>query len=195
MTLNRLRSLVFSVAALLPVVALAGCVHGPYPWHEGTTVEPEEVAGVPNLTSFGDEVYFAAQPEPEAFQALADRGVKTVINLRTDEEMAQLPFDESEVVREAGMSYFQVPIGREEPEAATIEIFNNLVDDPDNHPIFVHCASSNRVGYLWSMLRGSRHDLPEDQAIEEGRAAGMRSPELERRARSYIQGSAAAPEE
>jgi protein tyrosine phosphatase (PTP) superfamily phosphohydrolase (DUF442 family) len=84
------------------------------------------------------------------------------------------------------MNYLNIPVGREQPSRETIELIQSVIADEARHPIFVHCASSNRVGYVWAMYRGTRGGLEEDEAVEDGKLAGMRSPVLEEWAREYI---------
>lgn len=58
--------------------------------------------------------YVSGQPSEEALRKLAAEGVKTVINLRTQQEMdnrKQVPFDEAAVAKELGINYVHVPLG------------------------------------------------------------------------------------
>jgi len=45
--------------------------------------------------------------------------------------------------------------------------------------VLVHCASSNRAGALWASYLALYKGVPLDQAIENGKAAGMRASSLE----------------
>lgn len=149
-------------------------------WHEGLQVSREDGTGIPNASHFGEAIYFGGQPTAEELMRLAGQGIKTVINLRTAPEMDQLDFDEAKTVQDAGMRYIHIPIdGRNLPGSDVFEQIEALLDDAQSHPVLLHCASSNRVGFVWAMFRADRHGLDAESAAEEGRAAGMRSPRLE----------------
>lgn len=146
------------------------------PWQEGKKIEETKVVEGLKVRAFGDRVYFAGQPKMESFKAFADKGVKTVINLRSAEEMKSL--DEKAEVEKAGMKYVQVPVGKEEPSAEDLKKIMDALDTAKDAPVLLHCASSNRVGYAWASYRGARHGLAVDAAIEEGKQAGMHAPNL-----------------
>lgn len=149
-------------------------------------IVPMTVGKTPNVSAYGETVFFAGQPDAESFALFAEMGVEKVINLRSESEMAGLDFDESEVVAKAGMEYVNIDVCK---EGSRIELTEAVMDELDKTPAkktLVHCASSNRVGYVWSVYRGVRHGLPVDDAIAEGKKAGLRSPVLEERARDFI---------
>lgn len=176
---------IWKIAAMATLAALAAACSRPS-WHEALEVEGTTVGNIPNASKFGDEVIFGAQPTEADIAVLAAAGVKTVLNLRTAEEMAELGYDEEAAAHKAGLRYLNIPVGREQPSEGTLGLINSIIDDPERHPLFIHCASSNRVGYVWAMYRGTRNGLPMDQALAEGRLAGMRSPILEQWAREHI---------
>lgn len=143
---------------------------------EEAAIHPVQMSGTPNVSTFDrGKVYFAAQPTEQDLKTFAAMGVKTIVNLRRPEEMAGLDFNEAEKAAELGMTYINVPMGRELPPDAALETVFDAIDAADDAPVLVHCASSNRVGTLWSLYRAERGGLSPDEAIEEGLAAGMRS--------------------
>jgi len=157
-----------------------------FAWHESARIEADPAVRARNATRFGNYVYFAAQPEESDFKLYADRGVKTVINLRTPEEMASLGFDEKAAVEAAGMAYVQVPIGADGLDRAGLQEIALRLENAGSAPALLHCASSNRVGYVWSIFRATRHGLDEEAAVAEGKQAGLRAPALETSAREWI---------
>lgn len=151
-------------------------------------IVPVEVGKTPNLTHREDSVYFGGQPTAEDFPRFAERGVKTVINLRTEPEVEALDFDERSAVESAGMRYVHVPIGREAPSEQTVSLLMDLLADEENRPVLLHCGSSNRVGYVWALYQGERGGKSVDEAVAEGKAAGLRSSTLEERVREFLAG-------
>lgn len=167
-------------------LTLAACASGPQ-WYEEGEIQAVEIGNIRNVTQFGERVYFAGQPTEADFKLLADRGVQKVINLRTDEEMQRLGFDEKAAAEAAGLEYVQIPIGQDEPTEAQIQQIMNELEDAENAPVLMHCASANRVGYAWSMFRGTRGGVTPDEAIEEGKKIGLSNKTLEERSRAYIE--------
>lgn len=184
------RSCLQLIVLLGLAAAMAGCSRRP--WHEGLAVETATVGEIPNGSKFGESVLFGAQPAESDFALLKSMGYKTVLNLRTPEEMAELGFDEEAAAQRAGLNYLNIPIGKEKPSDGTLELIGSIIDDENRHPLLVHCASSNRAGYVWSVYRGKR-GLTTDEAIEEGRLAGLRSPVLEAWAREQLAGGETEP--
>ena len=58
-----------------------------------------------------DNIYFGGQPTPEDLKDMAERGVKTIINLRLpDEDQSELPLDQAGAEAEKlGMKYVHIP--------------------------------------------------------------------------------------
>ncbi len=58
-----------------------------------------------------DNIYFGGQPTPEDLKGMAERGVKTVINLRLPgEDQSELPLDQAAAEAEKlGMKYVHIP--------------------------------------------------------------------------------------
>lgn len=156
-------------------------------WTDTCPIVSLEVEGVASPATFGNRVYFAGQPTAEYLDKLASSGVKTVINLRTEQEMAGLDFDEKAAVEAAGMEYVHVPMGREPLSNDAMNSIFDALDRSGESSTLLHCASSNRVGAVWALYRAKRHGLDEEAAVSEGKKAGMRSPQLETTARELIQ--------
>lgn len=132
-------------------------------------------------------VLLASQPAAPDFAVLADQGYRSVLNLRSEPEMTQLDFDERELLEEQGLNYYHV--GFAGADELTDDIFDRtrqILNDSENHPILVHCASANRVGAVWLAHRVIDHGLDYDAALEEAKTIGLRSDALEELARDYI---------
>jgi len=139
-----------------------------------------------NVSTFDNRIYFAGQPDEEAFKLFADFGVKTVINLRSAQELADSGFDEKAIVEEAGMTYVHTPMEFEIPDTSTLQRIMSALDTANDAPVLLHCGNSNRAGAIWSLYAGKRDNLPIDEAITEGKDAGMSFPALEKAAREAL---------
>ncbi len=143
---------------------------------EPVTIKPAQVGDTPNVSSdTSGKHFFAGQPSESDLAEFAKRGVKTIVNLRTEPEMAQLGFDEKAAVESAGMKYVNLPMGRDLPSNEDLAKMFDALDAAQGAPVLLHCASSNRVGAVWALYRIDRAGLTADQAEAEGRAAGMKS--------------------
>jgi uncharacterized protein (TIGR01244 family) len=184
------RTIGFLLCAVMCVATMRAAVAEEQKKEELPEIKKVELGKIANLSSAGEKVFFAGQPSEADFKLLAEKGVKKVINLRTEEEMKTLGFDEKAAAEAAGLTYVQVGVGREPLTDEQIEKILKELESVEKEPMLLHCASSNRVGAVWSMYRGTRGGLAIEQAIEEGKKAGMRAPNLEQRAREYLQKNA-----
>src|ERR1700682_2367056 len=67
-----------------------------------------EVPGIPNFHQINARIYRGGQPEAKAWRSLAGIGVKTVIDLRREDEHSAR--EEAKAVEAAGLQYFNVPM-------------------------------------------------------------------------------------
>ncbi len=162
-------------------------------WHAGAdepakAVVSTEVPGVLNASKTSDgSVYFGGQPTTESFDALKQQGVKVVINLRRADEMTKVNFDEKAAVEAAGMKYIQVPMESSAlPSADALKPILEKLGAADDEHVFLHCASSNRVGGIWAVFEGINGKKPTDDAIADGKKAGLKSVELEQSVRTHL---------
>jgi uncharacterized protein (TIGR01244 family) len=129
-------------------------------------------------------IFLASQPEKEDFKQAADKGVKTVVNLRDPKE---IDWDEAAVVKELGMEYVNLPF--RSPKELSDEIFDKsrkLLADKSKRPLLLHCASANRVGALWLAHRVLDDGVKYDDALAEAKTVGLALPALEEKAKDYI---------
>jgi len=159
----------------------------PIAWDLASSIYPIDVDGVVNPSTFGNFVHFSGQPALEGFKNYADMGVDTVLNLRMQAEVDSLDFDQAALIKEVGMAYEHVGIRGEPTEEQLDKIFSVIEEnEKTGKSILLQCGSSNRVGYVWSMYRATRNGLSLEDAIAEGKAAGMRASSLDKLAREYI---------
>lgn len=177
-----------ALAAGLLAAALAfGMQGGKQPaWTAGAKVAPVAVGQAPNSSTFGSRVYFAGQPSQADLAEYAKLGVKTVVNLRTPSEMERAGFNEADAAKAVGMRYISVPFGAELPADGDLARIYAELNKSGNEKILLHCASSNRAGLVWAIFRGTQHGLATADAIADGKAAGLKSPALEKLAREKL---------
>lgn len=150
------------------------------------TIRKLTIEDAPNVSTFDHRIFFSGQPQQEAFRQFAGFGIKTVINLRSAQEAIGLGFDEKAVVEETGMAYIHAPMGKEIPDASTLQKIMNAIDTASDAPVLLHCTDSNRVGAIWSLYAGQRDNLLVEEAIAEGKEAGMNIPAFETAVREAL---------
>jgi uncharacterized protein (TIGR01244 family) len=133
-----------------------------------------EPARIPAYTLVRPDLATGGQPDPEALAQLGALGFRTVVNLRTEKEGAA---EERGVVERQGLGYVNVPVTPESFSLADVEAVEKVLGDPSSGPVLLHCASSNRVGAVWAAIQARKGKGFED-ALADGRAAGLRSPSM-----------------
>lgn len=175
---GRLRFLAIALALFLaPVVARAQGAQpaqtAPHP-ESGAKAEQQHHAysELPNFQQVNARLYRGAQPRKGGLQRLAAMGVKTVINLRGDDDRAAA---EEREARSLGLRYFNAPISRlGRPGAKRIDEVLALIDAADNHPVFVHCKrGADRTGAVVAAYRITHDAWTDERALNEAKAFGM----------------------
>jgi uncharacterized protein (TIGR01244 family) len=138
-----------------------------------------------NFLRVNTEFCTAGQPTVEQLSLLRDDGIRAVLNLRPPAEYDDA--EEAARVRELGMEYFNIPVVGSDVQDAQVEEFLALTDENDNQPMFIHCASANRVGAMWLIKRVVRDGWEVEAATAEAEQIGLRSPALREFALGYIE--------
>ncbi len=136
--------------------------------------------------SAADKVFITSQPTQETFDALAQKGVKMVINMRRADEMAKLSFDEKTAAKNAGMEYINIPMNTALPKQAEVDQILSTLAKSKDAPVLLHCSSGNRAGAIWALYSGANNGLTPDDAIAEGKVAGLTNEALEHVVRNRI---------
>jgi tyrosine-protein phosphatase SIW14 len=119
------------------------------------------------ISNFGrvdDRYYRGAQPSGRDYKDLASMGIKTVIDLQADGEA-----NEAGEVRSAGMRFYRIPMSdHSRPADGAVRQFLQLVNDPANQPVFVHChGGRHRTGAMTAVYRMSNYGWSANQAYGE----------------------------
>ncbi|MDT0343063.1 fused DSP-PTPase phosphatase/NAD kinase-like protein [Streptomyces litchfieldiae] len=105
----------------------------------------ENLAGINHFTQVDDVVWRGSAPGPDGYEALADRGIHTVVDLRAEDlSEAQLALPE-----EDGLNLVRMPIrDGQTPTEEQVDEFLATVENADG-PVFVHCgAGVGRTGAI-----------------------------------------------
>lgn len=124
-----------------------------------------------------------AQPRPglhtggqqslQQLDALVAQGVRTVIDLRGDDEPRG--YDEAAELQRRGIAYKRLPIrGKDDLTADNAAALKRLLDESGGG-VLLHCASGNRVGALLALMARQQEGATPQQALELGKRAGLGS--------------------
>ncbi len=122
-------------------------------------------------------LYRSARMTPAGLKRVVhDYGIRTVVSLRDADRFDR---EEEEFCRQQELSFYRLPPrhwdtsnGPAEAEA-NVRQFRDILDDPDNYPILVHCfAGIHRTGAYVAVYRMEREHWSNEEAIAEVKALG-----------------------
>ncbi len=121
---------------------------------------------IKNFGQMNERYYRGARPKQgqRQFEALKALGVETVIDLQADAR----PYEKREA-EAAGLRYINIPMhDGGYPEAAHIEEFLRLANDPETGVFFAHCAGGrHRTGITGAAYRMTKYGWGLEQAYRE----------------------------
>ena len=88
--------------------------------------------------------------------------------------------------KELGLNYVHIPFSGGSPDPMAVDQFLTAIANKANQPVFVHCASAQRVGTMWLVKRVLQVNYTIDMATTEAHAIGLSNPGLETFALQYI---------
>lgn len=160
------------VLAALLALALPACgsEDGPTPTDSTSDTITFQEGEMP----FGGFAFSSGQPSEARLRELAPH-VARVVNFRMPDEHDA--FDEAAVVAEAGGTYASIPfdvdtLREAEARKRAYAAFDAAAEESSKLTWF-HCSSANRVGALWALYRAEVEGKPAEEAIADGRAAGL----------------------
>jgi protein tyrosine phosphatase (PTP) superfamily phosphohydrolase (DUF442 family) len=155
-----------STAAFIVAVSLMY----PFVAHAEGTRAAATVGGAPTIRidNFGqvtEKYYRGAQPTGQDYANLAALGVKTVIDLTSDDTDP----NERRMTEQAGMKYVRIPMTTHEPPTAgQLSEFLGIVNDPASGPVYVHCVGGrHRTGVMTAAYRMTGQGWTADRAFRE----------------------------
>lgn len=193
---NRVMKAALPVGLVLTLsLGATGCAHfqaDDADRHQASVAEKAAQRGLPfdisrdiGLAPYGDEMTRAVgnynRPAPfigtggqladGAMAELKGMGFKTVVSLLNPREGLEA---EREAAHDAGLNFYSISVSSKAPTEEQVREFAGIISATGNYPILVHCASSNRVGAMWTLYR-HQMGVPAEIALEEGKAAGLKT--------------------
>ena len=133
------------------------------------SVAKEKYSKFPNIKikNFGqmdDRFYRGARPDEEDYKALAEIGIKTIIDLTDNSREYEQP-----AVEAAGLRYVNIPmVDKSYPSIDQVNEFLKVVDDPVTGKFYVHCAGGrHRTGVVGAVYRFHKDNWNLEQVMTE----------------------------
>ena len=119
---------------------------------------------IKNFGQMDDRFYRGSRPDEKDYKALAELGVKTIIDLTDNSRDYEQP-----AVEAAGLRYINIPmVDKSYPSMEQINQFLKVVDDPSTGKFFVHCAGGrHRTGVVGAVYRFNHDHWNLEQALAE----------------------------
>ena len=127
---------------------------------------------LPNFRKVQAHLYRGGQPASGGLKKLAELGIKTVVNLRGEDERTRAEEAEAKAL---GLRYYTVPMpGLSRPSPEQMAQAMAILDNQENWPVFIHCKrGSDRTGTVVACYRISKEGWTDERAITEARQYGM----------------------
>jgi uncharacterized protein (TIGR01244 family) len=132
---------------------------------------------LPNYVELSSLIGTGGQPDQTGMKQLAEKGYKTIINVRTSSEEFDLAGEEKQALQ-LGLRYYMVPFSGQELQEEQALAFNTLLSALKGEKVFIHCGSGNRVGSLMMIYFALEEGMPMDKAEQEAKKAGLRNAQL-----------------
>ena len=147
-------SAMFALSVVMPAAA-----------QNATAVSAASRIHIDNFGKINANYYRGAQPQGQDYADLAALGVKTVIDLTSDDGEVSEPA----MVKSAGMKPVKIPMtGHEPPTRGQLAQFLSIVNDPASQPVYVHCVGGkHRTGVMTAAYRINHDGWTADQAFSE----------------------------
>ena len=120
---------------------------------------------LPLFDSLNDWLYRGAQPTEAGIKELKQKGIRTVVNFRNEDKWIKW---EKEQVEKSGMNYVGLPwsiTSSVKPEL--LDQFFEILDKPENRPVFFHCKHGrDRTGVMSTLALMRYGNLSEKEARE-----------------------------
>ncbi len=126
---------------------------------------------LPNYHSVDEEtLYRGGQPSNEGLRALAEKGIRTIINLRIEDFNKEV-IDE---YNESDIRTIHLPFSPYEPQDRIFIEFLKIMRNKASTPAFIHCFhGADRTGTAVAIYRIIMQNWDKEQAIAEMKLKGL----------------------
>jgi protein tyrosine/serine phosphatase len=160
----------FSRSALLGLATLAFAASLPACGSPPAKASPSDPAG--NFSQVSSTLYRGGRPDEAGVQVLAQKGVKTIIDLENDDQAVA---NERNWAHAAGLNFISEPMNPiERPKDREVDDILSKLTDPALQPVFVHCMQGHdRTGLIVALYRVIYEGWTPKDANDEMNALGF----------------------
>jgi undecaprenyl-diphosphatase len=112
-----------------------------------------------NFHIVDENLWRSSQPNKESLIRMKEHGLKTIINLRGDEET---DLWEKSLSDSLGISYFSKKMDSRFPqEMSYLQEILSIIEDTTNQPVLIHClGGKDRTGLISAMYKFKYYNIP-----------------------------------
>jgi protein tyrosine/serine phosphatase len=127
---------------------------------------------LPNFHKVTGRLYRGAQPQKDGLKKLASLGIKTIVNLRGEDDNT---LAEQQEAKALGLNYYALPMGGlSRPTNEQVKQALAIINNPENGMVFVHCKhGADRTGVVIACYRMAQENHTAEQARAEAEKYGM----------------------
>jgi uncharacterized protein (TIGR01244 family) len=146
-------------------------------------------AEIDKFNTVSDRVATGGQPTVPQIASLAHEGFRTILSLRDPSEYDAAA--EEAAAKQQKLTYLNIPVKTTDPRPEQVDAFLGALANPRVFPVFIHCASGNRVAAFWMIRRVLVDKWDLEDAEKEAILVGLKSPAMKEFALDYIRTHAA----
>lgn len=170
---------------ILSLIILSCMAFYVFAGHQAT--EKPIIPGVQNLYEIQTPeglIYSSSQPSEESLSHLKQLKIKSVVNLRMPGEADQIP---AENYKNLKVRYITLPVHVKQLSMKEIKTFNEILANPKNYPLFIHCSSGNRVAMMLAFNNIFSNKMTVQQAIAKAKKEGLTSELIQNFIKKFIE--------
>ena len=119
-----------------------------------------------NYLYMTDKLSSSGMPKAEQMNAIAQAGVRAVVNLATENSQGALQ-DEKRLVESHGMEYIHIPVEWDRPTRQNLDDFMNAMDAHKDDHVLVHCQANFRATGFVALYRILRLGWKKEDAFQD----------------------------
>ncbi|MCL1079198.1 hypothetical protein D5R81_14360 [Parashewanella spongiae] len=126
---------------------------------------------IKKLKTVSEQILTGGQPTKAQLNQLKQLGIKNIVNLRPQTEQT---WNEKQYVESLGLNYYSLSVaGAKGVNSDNADKLASLLDQLSGEPVFLHCASGNRVGALAALNEFKSNGGDLESAIATGKKWGL----------------------
>lgn len=129
---------------------------------------------LPDYRLLRRDLAVAGQPSAEILGRLKKLGFRTLVDLSAEGHSVT---DEYVAMEAQGLRYTWIPIAAESLHAQDAAAVAQIIGERGHGPFLLHGATADSAGAVWALL-AKKAGQSTEQALEEGRKAGLKTPEM-----------------